>query len=144
MLRHLHIENYALIDRLDLEFRAGFNVLTGETGSGKSIVVDAVVLLLGGKASGELIRSGAERAQITGVFSAASPAASSRWTRLRKLLAESGIALDESEDLIVQREISAAGKARVFVNHQPATAALLAGMVSVGPRDWAGPRVAGA
>src|SRR5207244_6383234 len=76
MLRHLHIENYTLIDSLDMEFRPGFNLLSGETGSGKSIVVDAVALLLGGKASAELIRSGAERAQISGVFCAQPPAAS--------------------------------------------------------------------
>ena len=70
MLRHLHIENYTIIQSLDLEFRSGLNVLTGETGSGKSIVVDAVELLLGGKASTDLIRSGSERARISGVLSA--------------------------------------------------------------------------
>ena len=125
MLRHLHIENYTIIQSLDLEFRPGLNVLTGETGSGKSIVVDAVELLLGGKASTDLIRSGSERAQISGVFSAGPSSAKSstaQWKRLQALLDESGIELEENEDLIVQRDITAAGKSRVFVNHSPATA----------------------
>ena len=120
MLRHLHIENYTIIQSLDLEFRPGLNVLTGETGSGKSIVVDAVELLLGGKASTDLIRSGSERAQIAGVFSAGPPSAkasTAQWKRLRALLDESGIELEEGEDLIVQRDISTGGKSRVFVNH---------------------------
>jgi DNA repair protein RecN (Recombination protein N) len=128
MLRHLHIENYTIIQSLDLEFRPGLNVLTGETGSGKSIVVDAVELLLGGKASTDLIRSGSERAQISGVFSAGPPSAKTaiaQWKRLRALLDESGIELEDGEDLIVQREITAGGKSRVFVNHLPATAGLL-------------------
>jgi len=126
MLRQLHIENYTLIDSLDLEFHPGFNLLTGETGSGKSIVVDAVELLLGGRASPEVIRSGCERAQIAGVFSApVAKAASALWNRMRALLDESGITLDAGEDLILQREILAGGKSRAFVNHCPATAGLL-------------------
>lgn len=128
MLRHLHIENYTIIQSLDLEFRPGLNVLTGETGSGKSIVVDAVELLLGGKASTDLIRSGSERARISGVFSAgpsSAKASTAQWKRLRALLDESGIELEEGEELIVQRDITAGGKSRVFVNHLPATAGLL-------------------
>src|ERR1035437_3059634 len=128
MLRHLHIENYTIIQSLDLEFRPGVNVLTGETGSGKSIVVDAVELLLGGKASTDLIRSGSERARISGVFSAgpsSAKASTVQWKRLRELLDESGIELEEGEDLIVQRDITTGGKSRVFVNHLPATAGLL-------------------
>jgi len=128
MLRHLHIENYTIIESLDLEFGPGLNVLTGETGSGKSIVVDAVELLLGGKASTDLIRSGSERAQISGVFSAGPSsikASTAQWRRLRALLQESGVELEEGDDLIVQRDITAGGKSRVFVNHLPATAGLL-------------------
>src|SRR3990170_4924225 len=120
MLRQLHIEDYALIDRLDIEFHPGLNLLTGETGSGKSIVVDAVGLLLGEKGSSDFIRSGAERARIVGVFSAdvqvplpsrrsangaqrgaakpASAGSSSRWARIPKLLDESGIELAEGAD----------------------------------------------
>ncbi len=132
MLRHLHIENYTIIDSLDLEFRPGLNLLTGETGSGKSIVVDAVELLLGGKASSDLIRSGAERAQISGVFApglsssaSGTKAAAAPWKRLRALLGESGIEMEEDEELIVQRDILVGGKSRAFVNHHPATVSLL-------------------
>lgn len=129
MLQQLHIENYALIDSLDLEFRPGFNLLTGETGSGKSIVVDALGLLLGEKAPAiaGVIRSGAERARITGVFSPAGSLSrneASRWPRLLAALAESGLEAPEGEDLVLQRDILAGGKSRVFINHQPATVGL--------------------
>ncbi|MBI4442927.1 MAG: DNA repair protein RecN, partial [Acidobacteria bacterium] len=128
MLRHLHIENYALIDSLDIEFHAGFNSLTGETGSGKSIVVDAVGLLLGAKASSELIRAETERAHITGIFTpnaGGSSKNSSGWKRLVQHLAECGIEVPEEEELVIQRDILAGGKSRAFVNHQPATVSLL-------------------
>ena len=129
MLRYLHIENYALIDTLDIEFRPGFNLLTGETGSGKSIVVDTVGLLLGEKAAPETIRSGASRAQVSGIFSSGpSPqaeASGTRWNRLRRLLVERGIEWPEGEDLILQRDILPAGKSRAFINSQPATVSLL-------------------
>ena len=141
MLHHLHIENYALIDALDLEFRSGFNLLTGETGSGKSIVVDALELLLGEKASSEVIRSGAERARITGVFASpvlpslgegrsAAPSGDKsgadveRWSRFMEILTESGIAASDGDDLVLQRDILPGGKSRVFINHQPATVGL--------------------
>src|SRR4029077_8696722 len=68
MLVELTVENYAVIDRLRVRFHAGLNLLTGETGSGKSIVVDALGLLLGGRASSEMIRSGEERAHVAGIF----------------------------------------------------------------------------
>lgn len=127
MLQHLHIENYALIDALDLEFRPGFNLLSGETGSGKSIVVDALELLLGEKASSEVIRSGAERARITGVFApseSSSQGEAGLWSRLTEILTESGIEAPDGEDLVLQRDILAGGKSRVFINHQPATVGL--------------------
>ncbi|HEY7679379.1 MAG TPA: AAA family ATPase, partial [Terriglobia bacterium] len=144
MLRHLHIEDYALIDRLDLELHPGFNLLTGETGSGKSIVVDAVALLLGDKASPGLIRSGADRARIAGVFAPSSenPESSTRrqaarWNQLGRVLEESGIEAPPGEDLILQRDIQSGGQAggqaggqpggrsRLFINNQPATVSLL-------------------
>ncbi|HLA40540.1 MAG TPA: DNA repair protein RecN [Candidatus Glassbacteria bacterium] len=127
MLRHLHIENYALIDSLDIEFHSGFNSLTGETGSGKSIVVDAVGLLLGAKASPELIRAETERAHISGIFSPNAGGDSTNlpgWKRLVQHLAECGIEVPE-EELVIQRDILAGGKSRAFVNHQPATVSLL-------------------
>ncbi len=131
MLQHLRMEDYALMDCLDVEFHAGFGVLTGETGSGKSIVVDAVNLLLGEKASAELIRAGAERARIVGTFSAAAEAASAggrfprSWKQITALLLDGGIEAEEGGDLILQRDLLAEGRSRVFINNQPATVSLL-------------------
>ena len=120
MLTELRLENYAVIDNLMVEFGPGLNLLTGETGAGKSILIDALALLLGEKASADVIRSGAERAVVAAVFEA-DPAAKS----LEKILDTNG--LDESDDgsLILRREIAAAGKGRVFVNNQPATVSVL-------------------
>jgi DNA repair protein RecN (Recombination protein N) len=146
MLRQLQIEDYALIDRVEVEFGPGLNLLTGETGSGKSIVVEAVGLLLGDKGSSELIRSGAARARIAGVFSPQGPverpvrrtadgnrkgaarmepAASERWRTIGKLLDESGIEIAEGDELILQRELLPGSRSRVFINNQPATVGLL-------------------
>lgn len=111
------IENYAVIERLRVRFHRGLNLLTGETGSGKSIVVDAFGLLLGGRASPEMIRTGAERARVSGIFEAP-PAA------VRALLQEAGIEPEEGE-LLIEREILAGGKSRAYVCNRPVTAALL-------------------
>lgn len=121
MLTELRLENYAVIDNIAVEFGYGLNLLTGETGAGKSILIDALALLLGEKASTEVIRSGAERAVVSAVFESNGSAAED----LSTILEANG--LDESEDgsLILRREISAAGKGRVFVNNQPATVAVL-------------------
>jgi DNA repair protein RecN (Recombination protein N) len=121
VLIELRLENYAVIDNAAVEFGPGLNLLTGETGAGKSILVDALALLLGEKASSEVIRAGAERAVVSAVFECAGPAADAIGTALERN------GLDESEDgsLIVRREISAAGKGRVFVNNQAATVAVL-------------------
>ena len=117
MLLELRVENYAVIDSLAVEFAPGLNLLTGETGAGKSILIDALSLLLGDKASTEMVRHGAEKAVVSGVFEAEDRAT-------RKLLEENGIEPEESQ-VIVKREIAAGGKGRVFVNNQPATVALL-------------------
>ena len=121
MLVELRLENYAVVDNLVVEFGQGLNLLTGETGAGKSILVDALALLLGDKASSEVIRTGAERAVVSAVFEAEGPAENA----LANILEANG--LDESDDgsLILRREIAAGGKARVFVNNQPATVAVL-------------------
>jgi DNA repair protein RecN (Recombination protein N) len=121
VLTELRLENYAVVDNLVVEFGPGLNLLTGETGAGKSILIDALALLLGEKASSDVIRSGAERAVISAVFEAAGEAEKS----LSKILEKNG--LDESDDgsFILRREISASGKGRVFVNNQPATVAVL-------------------
>jgi DNA repair protein RecN (Recombination protein N) len=121
VLTELRLENYAVIDNLVVEFGHGLNLLTGETGAGKSILIDALALLLGEKASTEVIRGGVERALIAAVFDVAGSAGEA----VAKLLEANG--LDESDDrsLILRREISAGGKGRVFVNNQPATVAVL-------------------
>jgi len=118
MLVELMVENLAVIERLRIRFHAGFNVLTGETGSGKSIVVDALGLLFGGRASADMIRTGCERARVSGIFEI--PAEPPVRTRLEAL----GIALEEDE-LLVEREILANGKSRAFAASRPVTATLL-------------------
>ena len=121
MLVELRLENYAVIDNAAVEFASGLNLLTGETGAGKSILIDALALLLGEKASSDVIRAGAERAVVSAVFECEGAAGDS----IEKVLEHNG--LDESEDgsLIVRREIAAGGKGRVFVNNQAATVAVL-------------------
>jgi DNA repair protein RecN (Recombination protein N) len=121
VLTELRLENYAVIDNLVVEFGPGLNLLTGETGAGKSILIDALALLLGEKASTDVIRSGADRAVISAVFEAEGVAGKA----LEKILDANG--LDESDDgsLILRREIAVSGKGRVFVNNQPATVSVL-------------------
>lgn len=118
MLVELHIENFAVVERLRLRFHHGLNLLTGETGSGKSIIVDSLGLLFGGRASADVVRSGTDRARVSGIFDLPqSPA-------MRTLLEEAGIALEENE-LLIEREILANGKSRAFAASRPVTAALL-------------------
>lgn len=117
MLNLLKIKNIALIDSLELEFGPGLNLLTGETGSGKSIIVDSLGALAGERVTNDLIKDGADSAQIEGLF------AIQRTKPLAELLDEAGIEADG--ELIVRREISLAGKNRIFVNNQLVTAAFL-------------------
>lgn len=121
MLTELRLENYAVIDNLVVEFGHGLNLLTGETGAGKSILIDALALLLGEKASTDVIRAGAERAVVSAVFEADGAAEK----ELSTILESNG--LDESDDgsFILRREIAAGGKGRVFINNQPATVSVL-------------------
>ena len=118
MLVELAVENYAVIDRLRVRFHAGLNLLTGETGSGKSIVVDALGLLLGGRATAEMVRSGEERAHIGGIFDVRGSAA------IRSVLEPAGLEPEDGE-LLIEREVLAGGKSRAFVANRPATVALL-------------------
>jgi DNA repair protein RecN (Recombination protein N) len=119
VLRELRIRNLAVIESLTVPFGPGLNVLTGETGAGKSILIDALALLLGARAQpGESIRSGAETATIEGVFSL------SRKGGAATLLQEHGISLDDGQ-LIVRRELVRGGRGRVFLNDTSATIALL-------------------
>ncbi|HYE24758.1 MAG TPA: DNA repair protein RecN [Clostridia bacterium] len=117
MLRELRVENYAVIDNVVVEFGAGLNLLTGETGAGKSILIDALALLLGDKASSEVVRHGAEKATVSAVFDVEGEAAAA-------VLEENGID-SESGEVILRREIAVNGKGRVFINNQPATVSVL-------------------
>ncbi len=116
MLVELRAENYAVIDHAIAVFGPGLNLLTGETGAGKSILVDALALLMGGKSSADLVRHGAEKAVVACVFESTAAAES--------ILEENGIDPAGTE-IILRREIQAGGKGRVFVNNQPATVAVL-------------------
>ena len=114
MLRYLRVRNFALIDQLEIHFDHAFNLLTGETGAGKSIIVDALGLLAGAKASSETIRTGESRAVVEAVFE------SDVARELERLGLDS-----ESSDVIIKREISSDGRNRVFINNQPSTLAAL-------------------
>jgi DNA repair protein RecN (Recombination protein N) len=116
MLLELRAENYAVIDHAVAEFGTGLNLLTGETGAGKSILIDALVLLLGGKASSDVVRFGAEKAVVGCVFES-TPGA-------EQILEDNGID-PEGGEILLRREIGANGKGRVFVNNQPATVNVL-------------------
>src|SRR5438093_12147127 len=101
MLRFLSIRRLAVIDSVDMEFDAGLNVLTGETGAGKSILVGAVGLLVGGRATGDLVRTGEEAAAVEAIFEVA------------------------GEEVLIRREISAQGRSRAFINGDLVTAGAL-------------------
>jgi DNA repair protein RecN (Recombination protein N) len=116
MLLELRAENYAVIDHAIAVFGPGLNLLTGETGAGKSILVDALALLMGDKASAEMVRHGAERATVACVFESTRGAEAT--------LEANGIDADGAE-IILRREILHNGKGRVYVNNQPATVAVL-------------------
>jgi DNA repair protein RecN (Recombination protein N) len=116
MLLELRAENYAVIDHAVAGFGVGLNLLTGETGAGKSILIDALVLLLGGKASSDVVRFGAEKAVLGCVFES-TPGA-------EEILEANGID-PEGDEILLRREIAMSGKGRVFVNNQPATVAVL-------------------
>ncbi len=121
MLNLLKIKNVALIDSVEIEFGYGLNLLTGETGSGKSIIVDSLGALTGERVSVDLIKAGSDSAQIEGLFS------HPKTDELSAVFDESGIEFGELDGggLIVRREISSAGKNRIFVNNQLVTAAFL-------------------
>jgi DNA repair protein RecN (Recombination protein N) len=118
VLRDLHVRNLAVLAEVSVEFGPGLNVFTGETGAGKSIVVDSLALLAGARASSDLIRAGAELVAVTGVFV---PTGDS-W---QQELEAAGVGADSNE-LVVRREISREGRNRVFINDQPVTLGLLA------------------
>ncbi len=119
MLVELIVENYAVVEQARIRFQEGLNVLTGETGSGKSIVVDSLGLLLGARASTEMIRSGEAKARVSGIFAL-------EWTEeIKALLSEAGIEHSGDEELIVEREVAANGKSRAFVANRLVTTGFL-------------------
>ena len=117
MLREIHVRNLAVLAEAAVEFGAGFNVLSGETGAGKSIVVDSLSLLAGARASTEMVRTGAEALTVSGVFEPEGDG----W---RTVLEEAGLEAEGAE-VLVRREIGRGGRNRVFVNDQPTTLRLL-------------------
>jgi DNA repair protein RecN (Recombination protein N) len=117
MLQELAVENYAVVDQLRVRFHPGLNLLTGETGSGKSIIVDALSLLFGGRSSADMIRTGSARARISGIFDASDPA-------IAAVLQPAGFELEDGE-LLLEREILSSGKSRVYIGNRLATVALL-------------------
>ena len=121
MLLELVVENYAVFERVRVRFERGLNLLTGETGSGKSIVVDALGLLFGERASQETVRTGAARARISGVFEVP------REKAFQRMLEAAGIEAEDGE-LLLEREISSEGKSRAFAGSRPITVGLLRDM----------------
>ena len=111
MLHSLHINHYALIDRLDIDFTEGYSVITGETGAGKSIILGALGLLLGQRADAKAIKSGEKKCSVEGSFQI-------EGLHLEQLFQENDIDFD-SEECIIRREVSATGKSRAFINDTP-------------------------
>src|SRR5581483_8506175 len=127
MLTHLRITDFALLDDVEIDLSPGFNVLTGETGAGKSLLVEAVALLRGGRASADVVRAGAEEARVEAVFEPPhGPAADA----LAERLGRAGIDPAE-EGLIVRRVIGRTGRGRVYINNVLATATALADVAGV-------------
>src|SRR3954469_16400101 len=117
MLRQLAIHNIVLVERLELEFERGLGVLTGETGAGKSILLDSLGLALGARADAGLVRGGAEQASVTASF--APPAGHP----LTNLLVEQG--LETEDEVVLRRVLGKDGRSRAFINDQPIGVALL-------------------
>ncbi|MSQ64730.1 MAG: DNA repair protein RecN, partial [Betaproteobacteria bacterium] len=118
MLRALGIRDFVIVERVELETGAGFTVLTGETGAGKSILVDAIELLVGGRADASLVREGAERAELSAEFDFSSNQS------LKQFISDAGLEGDP-DNVILRRTIDRAGRSRCFINGHSATLAQL-------------------
>ena len=121
MLISLHIENIAVIKSVDIDFSSGFTSMTGETGAGKSIIIDSISLLLGAKSDKELIRHGEAHAMVSGLFG-----------NLSKsdifALSENGVSVDEEGNILVQRTICTDGKSQVKINGRTVNLSVLKGV----------------
>lgn len=113
MLTHIHITNFTIIEKLDLALTAGMTVLTGETGAGKSIIIDALGLILGGRADSSLVRHGTERCDIAATFTLSKESIAYAWLCKNEL--------DDEDECIVRRTINQEGKSRAYINGQPVT-----------------------
>lgn len=117
MLTHIHIRNFAIVESLDLEFGPGMGALTGETGAGKSILLDALGLCLGERAEADAVRPGAERAELTATFQIAPGSDAWRWLEERELAAD--------EECLLRRVIQSGGRSKGFINGSPVPAQML-------------------
>ncbi|MDR3643518.1 MAG: AAA family ATPase, partial [Clostridia bacterium] len=121
MLSRLHIENAAVIEKAELELDAGLNVLTGETGAGKSILIDSINLALGERVSRDIVRTGAQRALVGALFTGVSKG-------VQVAVTELGFECDDDGALLLQREVTADGRSSSRVNGRPATSSMLRGL----------------
>src|SRR5688572_27500801 len=111
MLMHINIKDFAIVENLDLELSSGMTVLTGETGAGKSLIIDALELALGNRADSELVRVGCERAQLTMTFDL------SKLNSVQQWLEEQG--LDAAGECVIHRVITREGRSRCYINGTP-------------------------
>ncbi|RLA00273.1 MAG: DNA repair protein RecN [Gammaproteobacteria bacterium] len=118
MLTSIHIDNFAIIDHLEVDFQSGMTVLTGETGAGKSIIIDALSLLLGTRADASVVRNGSKRADISALFDLSSLPEVSDWLKQQELD-------DESSSCLLRRVISKEGRSKGYINGQPATLSMM-------------------
>lgn len=118
MLSQLYIENIAVIEKASIDFQKGFNILTGETGAGKSIIIDSINAVLGGRVSREIVRNGAKLARVSALFTGIGAETTQK-------LEELGLSPEEEENLLLQREIRSEGKTVCRINGRPATVAML-------------------
>jgi DNA repair protein RecN (Recombination protein N) len=125
MLRHLTIRDVVIVDRLELEFLGGFGALTGETGAGKSILIDALALALGERADAGVVRSGRDKAEVAATFDVATLPEVRAWLSVNDL--------DGDDELILRRVVDAGGRSRAYINGSPATAQQLR---EVGESGW--------
>jgi DNA repair protein RecN (Recombination protein N) len=116
MLKHIVIRDYAIVDALDIELEGGMTVITGETGAGKSIMLDALGLCVGDRADSRTVRPGAKRAEITAVFTLSDIPSASQWLKERELD-------DDADECILRRTVTADGRSKAFINGVPATLA---------------------